>query len=75
MLISVSDTGSGIDPADLPHVFDHFYKADKARQRSYGGAGIGLALVRKYVELHGGKIRVESELGKGSTFSFILPAA
>jgi len=75
VVISVSDTGSGIDPADLPHVFDHFYKADKARQRSYGGAGIGLALVRKYVELHGGKIRAESEPGKGSTFSFTLPSA
>ncbi|MDD5647754.1 MAG: HAMP domain-containing sensor histidine kinase [Dehalococcoidia bacterium] len=75
VVISVSDTGSGIDPADLPHVFDHFYKADRARQRSYGGAGIGLALVRKYVELHGGKIWVESQPGKGSKFSFSLPAA
>ena len=75
VVISVSDTGSGIDPADLPYVFDHFYKADRARQRSYGGAGIGLALVRKYVELHGGRVRAESEPLKGSTFSFSLPAA
>jgi signal transduction histidine kinase len=72
VVISVSDTGSGIAPADLPYVFDHFYKADKSRQRGYGGAGIGLALVKKYVELHGGNIRVESEPGKGSTFSFEL---
>jgi len=71
--ISVADTGSGIDAVDLPNVFDHFYKADKSRQRSYGNAGIGLALVKKYVELHGGKVWVESELGKGSTFNFILP--
>jgi len=73
--ISVSDTGTGIDQADLPYVFDHFYKADKSRQRAYGGAGIGLALVKKYVELHNGRVWVESEVGKGSTFYFTLPAA
>ncbi len=71
--VSVSDTGSGIDPDDLDKVFDHFYKADKARQRNYGGAGIGLALVRKYVELHNGKVWAESEPGRGSTFKFTLP--
>jgi len=74
VLISVTDTGSGIEPEDLPHVFDHFYKADKSRQRIHGGAGIGLALVRKYVELHGGKVWAESETGKGSKFSFTIPA-
>ncbi len=74
VMVSVSDTGSGIDPADLPYIFDHFYKADRSRQRNYGGAGIGLALVRKYVELHGGKVWAESEPGKGSTFRFTLPA-
>jgi two-component system sensor histidine kinase BaeS len=71
--VSVSDSGSGIDKADLPFIFEHFYKADKSRQRSYGGAGIGLALVKNYVELHGGTIRVESETGKGSTFNFTVP--
>ncbi|MCX6005382.1 MAG: ATP-binding protein, partial [Chloroflexi bacterium] len=71
--VSVTDSGSGISLADLPCVFDHFYKADKSRQRGYGGAGIGLALVKKYVELHGGKVWVESEVGKGSVFSFTLP--
>lgn len=71
--VSVSDTGSGIDAADLPYVFDHFYKADKSRQRSYGNTGIGLALVKNYVELHGGKVWVESEAGKGSTLYFTLP--
>ena len=75
VLVSVSDTGSGIDPDDIDKVFDHFYKADKARQRIYGGAGIGLALVRKYIELHGGRVWVESEPGTGSTFSFTLPVA
>jgi len=75
VVVSVSDTGSGIDPDDLHKVFDHFYKADKARQRNYGGAGIGLALVRKYIELHGGRVWAESELGRGSTFSFTLPLA
>jgi len=75
VLVSVSDTGSGIDPDDMDKVFDHFYKADKARQRNYGGAGIGLALVRKYVELHGGSVWAESEPGRGSTFSFTLPTA
>ncbi|MHB8085897.1 MAG: sensor histidine kinase [Dehalococcoidia bacterium] len=73
--ISVADTGSGIDPADLPYVFDHFYKADRSRQRGYGGAGIGLALVKKYVELHGGKVWVETQLGKGSTFYFTVPVS
>lgn len=71
--VTVSDTGSGIDQADLPFIFEHFYKADKSRHRIYGGAGIGLALVRNYVELHGGRVWAESELGKGSKFYFTLP--
>jgi two-component system sensor histidine kinase BaeS len=73
--MSVSDSGSGIDPEDLPYVFDHFYKADRSRHRGYGGAGIGLAMVKQLVELHGGKVWVESQKGKGSTFFFTLPAA
>jgi signal transduction histidine kinase len=71
--ISVADTGEGVDRSDLPYVFDHFYKADKSRQRSHGGAGIGLALVKEYVELHGGRVWVESEKGKGAVFYFTLP--
>ncbi len=73
--VSVKDSGSGIDPVNLPYIFDHFYKADRSRQRGYGGAGIGLALVKKYVELHGGRVWVESQLGKGSTFYFTLPVS
>jgi len=73
--VSVSDTGSGVAPEDLPFVFVHFYKADRSRQRGHGGAGIGLALVKQLVELHGGKAWAESKVGKGSTFYFTLPAA
>jgi signal transduction histidine kinase len=68
-----SDTGTGIDPKDLPYIFDHFYKADRSRQRGYSGAGIGLAIVKQLIEAHGGKVWVESEVEKGSSFYFTLP--
>ena len=71
--VDVSDTGTGISPEDLPYIFNHFYKADKSRHRGHGGSGIGLALVKLLVEAHGGKVWVESEAGKGSTFYFTLP--
>jgi signal transduction histidine kinase len=73
--VSVSDTGTGIPSKDLPHVFDHFYKADRSRQRGHGGAGIGLAMVKRVVELHGGTVWVKSRKGKGTTFYFTLPVA
>jgi len=73
--VSVADSGGGIVPEDLPYVFDHFYKADRSRHRGHGGAGIGLAMVKRLVELHGGKVWVESQKGKGSTFFFTLPVA
>jgi two-component system sensor histidine kinase BaeS len=73
--VSVSDTGAGITRKDLPHVFDHFYKADRSRQRGHGGAGIGLAMVKKVVELHGGTVWVKTRKGKGTTFYFTLPVA
>jgi signal transduction histidine kinase len=73
--VSVADSGGGIAPEGLPYVFDHFYKADRSRHRGYGGAGIGLAMVKQLVELHGGKVWVESQKGKGSTFFFTLPVA
>jgi len=72
--VYVADNGSGIHPQDLPHIFDHFYKADKSRHRGSGGSGIGLAIVKQLVEAHGGRVWVESEVGKGSAFSFSLPA-
>jgi two-component system phosphate regulon sensor histidine kinase PhoR len=69
--VSVSDTGIGIAKEDLPHIFERFYKADKAR--SGGGSGLGLAIAKHTIQAHGGEIRAESEEGKGSTFTFSLP--
>jgi len=71
----VRDTGEGISPDDLPHVFDRFYRADRSRARQTGGYGLGLAIVRQLVLAHGGTITVESEPGKGSTFTFTAPVA
>lgn len=73
--VEVADTGPGIAPEDLPHLFDRFYRADKARSRTTGGSGLGLAIVRSLVTLHGGDARVESEVGKGSRFIVRLPRA
>lgn len=73
--IAVVDTGIGIAPEDLPHVFERFFRADRSRTRYSGGTGIGLAISRRLVELQGGEIFVESELGRGSTFRFSLPLA
>ncbi len=71
--IEVEDTGHGIAPADLPHVFERFWRSDRSRDRHSGGTGIGLAISRRLVELQQGTIEAESELGKGSTFRFSLP--
>ena len=73
--IAVSDTGVGIAAADLPFVFERFWRADPSRASHSGGTGIGLAIARRLIELQGGRIEVESELGKGSTFRFCLPTA
>lgn len=75
ILISVVDTGVGIAPEDLPHVFERFWRSDRSRNRRSGGTGIGLAISKKLVELQNGVISVESEVGKGSTFSFTVPIA
>ncbi len=72
-VIEVEDTGAGIDAADLPHVFDRFYRADAARARVTGGRGIGLAIAKAAVEAHGGTIEVSSRLGEGSRFTVKLP--
>ncbi len=73
VMVSVSDTGPGIAEADLPHLFDRFWRAEKSRGRAAGGAGLGLAIARQLVELHRGTIGVESALGRGARFWFILP--
>jgi signal transduction histidine kinase/DNA-binding response OmpR family regulator/serine phosphatase RsbU (regulator of sigma subunit) len=70
----VSDTGVGIAEAELPHVFERFHRARAADARSHEGSGIGLALVRELVHLHGGEVTVTSELGRGSTFTVRVPA-
>jgi two-component system OmpR family sensor kinase/two-component system sensor histidine kinase BaeS len=74
LLITVSDTGEGISSDDLPYVFDRFYRADKSRSRTSGGSGIGLAIVKQLVEAHGGKVWVESQPHRGTTFGFTLPS-
>jgi CheY-like chemotaxis protein/anti-sigma regulatory factor (Ser/Thr protein kinase) len=71
---SVADTGMGIGPEEIPRIFTEFHQADSTTRRRHGGAGLGLAISRRFVELHGGRIWVESQLGKGSTFFFNLPA-
>ena len=71
--VTVADTGEGI-PADvLPFVFDRFYRVDSSRSRATGGAGLGLTIAKKLIEAHGGSIRVESEAGRGASFTFDLP--
>jgi len=71
--VSISDTGIGIPTEDLPFIFDRFYRVDKARSRTDGGMGLGLAIASSIVKLHGGGIEVESQVGKGSTFHITLP--
>ena len=74
MRVTVADTGTGIMPEDLPHVFERFYRADKSRDRATRGAGLGLAIARQIVELHGSSLEVRSRPGEGARFSFVLPA-
>ena len=69
----VADTGAGIGPDDLPHVFDRFWRADTSRTRETGGSGLGLAICRELIEAHGGTVTAASELGEGSTFTIRLP--
>ena len=71
--VKILDTGVGISPDDQIHIFERFYKADKSRDRSLGGNGLGLSLVKKIMEQHGGSVSVESEIGSGTTFTVVLP--
>jgi len=72
-IVAASDTGIGIAKQDLAHIFDRFWRADKARSREQGGAGLGLSIAKWIVDMHGGSIDVESELGKGSIFRLRVP--
>ncbi len=71
--LTVTDSGPGIPPEELPFVFERFWRGDKSRSRDSGGSGIGLAVVKQLVNLHGGTVNVESQLGKGSVFQVLLP--
>ena len=71
---SVADTGIGIPSEDLPRIFERFYRVDRGRSREVGGTGLGLSIVKHAIERIDGTVAVESELGKGSTFTLLLPA-
>jgi signal transduction histidine kinase len=73
--VGVADSGEGIPASDLPYIFERFYRADKSRSRTTGGHGLGLTIAKRLVEAHGGGIEVQSEVGKGSYFTFTLPLA
>jgi signal transduction histidine kinase len=74
-VLRIADHGVGIAPEDLPRIFDPFFRADPSRSRLSGGYGLGLSLCQTIAEAHEGKIEVQSEPGRGSTFSLFLPLA
>lgn len=75
VVVSVCDTGDGIPAADLPHVFERFYRVDKQRTQDSGGSGLGLSISKKIMDAHGGRIVAESAVGEGSTFMLTFPVA
>ena len=74
LTIRVRDFGSGIEATHLPRLFERFYRVDKGRSRGLGGTGLGLAIIKHIAAAHDGDVSVESEPGKGSVFSLLLPA-
>ena len=72
--VTISDTGVGIDTGDIAKIFDRFYRADRSRSRGAGGTGLGLSICQRIVELHAGRIQIESQKGKGTTVTVVLPA-
>ena len=73
IMARVSDTGSGIPPEDIPHLFDSMYRRERVRQDNSIGSGLGLAIVKRILELHGSGIEVSSTINVGTTFTFTLP--
>jgi two-component system OmpR family sensor kinase len=73
IVLMVQDTGIGISPDDLPHIFDRFYRGDPSRSRSTGGSGLGLAIVKHIITRYGGEVKVESKLNNGSCFTVLIP--
>ena len=73
--VTVTDTGPGIPPAEQTRIFDHFHQVDSSLTKAKGGTGLGLAIAKQIVEMHGGRIWVESTVGKGSTFQMEIPTA
>lgn len=71
----VADTGMGIPEEELPHIFERFFRGEKPRRMQVPGTGLGLAIVKEIVELHGGRVTVESRVGEGTTFTVWLPLA
>ena len=74
-MFEVSDNGPGIKEEHLKHVFDRFYRIDRSRSRDIGGSGLGLSIVKHFIEAHGQSINVSSKFGEGTSFSFTLPKA
>jgi len=73
--LSVTDNGEGIPAKDLANIFERFYRVDKSRARATGGTGLGLTIAKRLVEAHGGKIKAQSQPGKGSRFYFTIPVS
>jgi signal transduction histidine kinase len=75
LTVWVRDTGTGIDPKDLPYIFDRFFRSDRSRSGASGGSGLGLAIIKAIITAHGGTICAESTPGKGTCITFTLPLA